>query len=220
MNAHPQEMLELVSVYALGGIDAATGECAVIREHIAHCDECQQEFRRSLSAATALGLSVAESPPAGLRNRILSALPSRVMKLPARRPMRWYIPAAAAAAIIIAAGVWWKTQFGQQQRWALTCMPAVVNCHARGVVTTAGVNMQLQIHGLAMLPAGKQYQAWMIMPGKAPTPEPVFSPTPIGDGLVAFTGTPVKGALVAITEEPSGGSTKPTTKPFLIAQID
>jgi Anti-sigma-K factor rskA len=220
MSDHSPEMLDLVSAYAIGGLDANTGECAGVRAHLAQCPLCQEEFRRSATAAAAVGMSAAHAPPAALRVKLLSSLPARVTALQSRRRLGWYVPAAAAAVLLIVAGVWWKTQLGQRQTWALSCVPTATNCHAGGMLGRAGANLVLHIHGLAPLPSGKQYQAWMIMPGKAPAPEPAFSPAASGNGSVSFAGAAVKGALVAVTVEPQGGSHSPTTKPFLIAKIE
>jgi anti-sigma-K factor RskA len=219
MSEHTPEMLELVWVYAAGGVEATTGECAAIRAHIAECPICQEEFRRGSAAAAAVGLAAAVAPPAGLRAKILASLPAATPRQVAHRGMRWYVPAALAAALLIAAGAWWRMQPGRDT-WLAQCVPAAASCHANGVLRAAGGNLELQVHGLAALPAGEQYQAWMIMPGRAPLPEPVFTATRAGDGLVAFAARPVKGAAVALTVEPAGGSLRPTTKPFLIAHIE
>jgi len=85
--------------------------------------------------------------------------------------------------------------------------------------TGAGVARNVEA-GLAALPAGKQYQAWVIPPGGVPQPEPVFSPDASGSGSVDIPSAPIKGALVAVTVEPAGGSQQPTSKPFLVATID
>ena len=97
----------------------------------------------------------------------------------------------------------------------------MTGCHASGVLTAVGSDhLHMQITGLAPLPAGKQYQAWVIPPGGVPKPEPVFSPDANGSGSVDIPSAPIKGALVAVTVEPAGGSQQPTTKPFLVAKID
>ena len=136
------------------------------------------------------------------------------------RAVSWYVPAAAAATVIVAAGMWWNAQHHALQSWAATCVPSATNCHAYGTVSVHGGILHVQLQGLAALPAGKQYQAWMIPPGGAPKPEPVFSPDTSGAGAVDMQESPVKGGIVAITVEKSGGATAPTTKPFLVAKLD
>lgn len=222
---HDDAMLELVAVYALGGIDATTGECAAVREHIAQCPICRDEYAVALAATAAIGLSASEMPPAALRDRILGSLPphSELALTPiSERPRTsWFIPAAVAAAIVIGAGLFWIGHRAPQQSWAAVCVAGAAGCHASGTVTVAGADrLRMHLRGLALLPIGKQYQAWLIAPGAAPKPEPVFSADERGDGSVEIPEAPVKGAVVAITVEPAGGSQKPTSKPFLIAKID
>ncbi len=217
---HTPELLEMVAVYALGGVDATTGECAELRAHIAQCPICQEEFRRNAATAAAIGRSAAQAPPPSLREKILASLPARVTPLAQRRQPTWFVPAAAAAAVVIAAGIWWNAHRQSGQTWAATCTPTAPSCHASGVLSVAGGALELQLHGLAALPSGKQYQAWLIMPGAAPKPEPVFSANQSGDGSVAIPEAPAKGDVVAVTIEPAGGSQKPTTAPFLVAKID
>jgi len=215
---HDEAMLDLVAAYAVGAVDASTGECAAIRQHIAECKICAEEFKVARAASAALGLAAAQAPPAALRNRILASLPPKVVPISRRRRSPWLISAAAAAAVLIA---WWSTHRTPQPSWAAACVPAAVGCHASGVITAAGSDrIHMQINGLAALPAGKQYQAWVIPPGGVPQPEPVFSPDASGSGSVDIPSAPIKGALVAVTVEPAGGSQQPTSKPFLVATID
>ena len=221
-NEHDEMMLDMVAAYALGAIDATTGECAVVRAHLAQCQTCRDEFRIARAATAALGLSAAQSPPAGLRERIVAALPSQVRPLRAgpSRQAQWFIRAAAAAAVIIAAGLWWTAHRQPAQTWAATCVPTANHCQAHGIVSASDGVLHVQLQGLSALPAGKQYQAWLITPGQAPKPEPAFSPDETGAGAVDMRETAVKGDIVAITIEKSGGAHAPTTKPFVIARLD
>jgi anti-sigma-K factor RskA len=215
---HDEAMLDLVAAYAVGAVDATTGECAAIRQHIAECELCREEFKVARAASAALGLSAAQAPPAELRNRVLASLPAKVVPLSGRRRRPWLFATAAAAVVVVA---WWSLNRTPHPSWTATCVPAITGCHASGVVTVAGNDrMHMQIDGLAALPTGKQYQAWVIPPGGAPKPEPVFSVDANGSGSVDIPSAPIKGALVAITVEPAGGSQQPTSKPFLVAKID
>jgi len=220
MTPHDDAMLDLVAAYAVGAIDATTGECAQVRAHLAQCAICREEFKIARAASAAIGLSAAQSPPAALRDRILASLPAKPVPIERARRSSWFVPAVAAAAVLIAVGLWWNTHHAAQQSWAATCAPGAIACHASGTVTLAGGVLRMQITGLAPLPAGKQYQAWLIAPGGAPKPEPAFSGDASGAGSVDIPETPVKGAIVAITVEKAGGSQTPTTKPFLVAKLD
>jgi anti-sigma-K factor RskA len=220
MTPHDDAMLDLVAAYAVGAIDATTGECAQVRAHLAQCAICREEFKVARAASAAIGLSAAQSPPVTLRDRILASLPDKAIPIARARRSSWLIPVVAAAAVLIAVGVWWNDHRARQQSWAVTCAPGAVACHASGTVTLAGGVLRMQMNGLAPLPAGKQYQAWLIPPGGPPKPEPAFSRDASGAGSVDIAEMPVKGALVAITVEKAGGSQTPTTKPFLIAKLD
>ena len=218
---HDEAMLDLVATYAVGGIDATTGECAAVRQHIAECAICREEFKIARAASGALGLSAAQTPPPDLRSRLLASLPAKVVPISRSRRSPWLIPATAAAAILIAAGLWWSGHRTPQPSWVATCVPNAAACHASGVITAAGADrLHMQIKGLAALPSGKQYQAWVIPPGGVPKPEPVFSPDASGAGSVDIPSAAIKGAIVAVTVEPAGGSQHPTSKPFLVAKID
>ena len=222
MNSHDDAMFELVSLYAAGAIDARSGECAAVRAHIAECASCREEFRRAAAAAAAFGRAAAQAPPPELLDRILASLPRRtnVILFESRRRRAWYAAGAVAAAVVIAAGIYWQVQRSSVRTWAAACVPNAPSCHANGDLTLRAGVMTLQLRGLAALPQGKQYQAWMIHPGAQPKPEPVFSPTAAGDGSVSFAEAPVNGALVAVTVEPRGGSRKPTSQPFVVAKIE
>jgi anti-sigma-K factor RskA len=217
---HTPEMLDMVAVYALGGIDATTGECAAVQAHLAECAICQAEYRQASAASAAVGRAAAQNPPAALRDRILASVSANVTPLALRRRVRWVWPTAAAAAVLIAIGAWWNTHHVPAQSWALNCTPAAQPCHIQGSLTAEPAGLRLQMHGLAALPPGKQYQAWMIMPNAAPKPEPAFSASANGDGDVMIPEAVAKGAIVAVTVEPAGGSRHPTTKPFLTSTIE
>ena len=222
--AHDRDMLDLVAVFALGGINATTGECAEVRAHLAECPQCREEYEVASAAAAAVGLSAAQAPSQALRGRILSALPSTparpVSSLPQRRRPPWVIPAAVAAAIVLAGSLWWNVHRAPPERWAAACAAGAADCHASGTVTAVGGVLQVRLQGLAALPAGKQYQAWVIPPGGKPKPEPVFGADQGGRAALDIPEAAVKGSIVAFTVEPAGGSRAPTTKPFLLAALD
>ncbi|WNI16757.1 anti-sigma factor [Actinacidiphila sp. ITFR-21] len=106
----------LTGAYAVGALPA--GEAADFERHVARCEACAREVRELRETAARLALAVAEVPPAGLRVRVLAALPD-VRQLPPRtrrRPAaagdrRWrprlpYLAAAACLAVAaVAAGV-------------------------------------------------------------------------------------------------------------------
>jgi anti-sigma-K factor RskA len=109
----------LTGAYAVG---ALTGrEAVAFDRHLARCDACAQEVRELRETAARLALAVAEVPPAGLRTRVMAALPEvrqlppetsggrrapvTVLPLTAGRRWRQRLPYLAVAACLALAGV-------------------------------------------------------------------------------------------------------------------
>lgn len=103
----------LTGAYALGALSDAEAE--EFARHLAQCPACAQEVRELRETAARLALAVAEVPPAGLRDRVMAALPevrqlppeaADVTLLPQSRRSRWRgLPALVAAACLAAAAV-------------------------------------------------------------------------------------------------------------------
>jgi anti-sigma-K factor RskA len=100
-------MLDDVAVYALGTLPPA--EARRVREHIASCAECREEYRRLRSTASLVGVSAEtigdprSCPSALLKPRIMSAIAKQTVPAPAAGPKMWpaYLVAAACLAIAI-----------------------------------------------------------------------------------------------------------------------
>ncbi|WUH91983.1 anti-sigma factor [Streptomyces sp. NBC_00433] len=101
----------LTGAYAVG---AVTGpEADLFRGHLRDCEACAQEVRELRETAARLAMAVAEQPPAGLRERVMSAIPEvrqlppdvpdAVVLAPARRGWRQRLPVLAAAACLAGA---------------------------------------------------------------------------------------------------------------------
>ena len=74
----------------------------------------------------------------------------------------------------------------------------------------------LVLYRLDSAPAGKTYEAWVIRGKRAPVPAGLFRGG--GPTFVPIRGKVRKGSVVAVTVEPAGGSSAPTTKPFVVSQ--
>ncbi len=235
--AHDDTMLDLVSLYALEALEPGGDEWRMIRAHLPGCAICQDEYRVAHAGVSAVALSAAEAPPPALRARIMSELPARTAPsnvVPLRR--RLFVALATAAAILVGVGAYLSTPTTTTPSaiapaptasktttptWMAACAPKLgPHCHANGTISALpSKSMTFAMHGLAALPRGKTYQAWVIAPGAAPTPEPTFLPDSRGEGSVVIPVAPRKGLIVAVTVEPAGGSRKPTTAPFLLGKI-
>jgi anti-sigma-K factor RskA len=121
----PHEMLDDVAVYALGVLPLA--EARRVREHLATCARCAQEYARLKPAAALVGLSAEtagdarECPSTLLKPRIMakvrSAKPRGSVAPPpaSRRLSVWpaYLVAAACIAIAIISSMWNVALTGQ-----------------------------------------------------------------------------------------------------------
>ncbi|MFI5523773.1 anti-sigma factor domain-containing protein [Streptomyces platensis] len=102
----------LTGAYALGALSEQ--ESAAFTRHLAQCPACTQEVRELQETAARLALAVAEVPPAGLRTRVMAALPEvrqlpprgrHATVVPLRRGMRHRLPYLAAAACLVVAAL-------------------------------------------------------------------------------------------------------------------
>ncbi|WP_405844518.1 anti-sigma factor [Streptomyces platensis] len=102
----------LTGAYALGALSEQ--ESAEFTRHLAQCPACTQEVRELQETAARLALAVAEVPPAGLRTRVMAALPEvrqlpprgrHATVAPLRRGMRHRLPYLAAAACLVVAAL-------------------------------------------------------------------------------------------------------------------
>jgi hypothetical protein len=111
-------------------------------------------------------------------------------------------------------------------------------------VYAAGDVLRVEAFGLAALPSGKVYQAWIIQPSGKQVPKPpsreflrfvldgfrsvdgglvtpvaFFVPDVNGDATISVPSGQPKGSLLAFTIEPTGGSQAPTAKPSVAAMF-
>jgi anti-sigma-K factor RskA len=206
---------ELTAAYALDALDPADER--VYEEHLAHCERCQEELAELSSAAAALAFAAGPaSPPAELRERILDAARAERPNVVPLRPRATRVLAAVAAVAAVAVvglGTW---SIVLQHRLdtvdsALTVRP--LEGASGFVIVRPNGQAQLAVAKLAPAPAGKTYEAWVIKGGAA-APAGTFA----GGGAASVTKLerPVRtGSVVAVTVEPAGGSSQPTTKPFI-----
>lgn len=105
----------LTGAYAVGALEER--EARDFRRHLARCEACDAEVRELRETAARLALAVAEVPPAGMRGRVMAALPA-VRQLPPEpsatqrslrrnwlRRLPYYALAACLAGAIACAGL-------------------------------------------------------------------------------------------------------------------
>ena len=164
------------------------------------------------------------APPAALRERVLEQARSERPNVVPLRP-RWAFPAVAslaavAAGVAIGLGVWASSLSSKLDS------ERAANARQAQIISVAGAEGSLLVSpsGQATLvvsmlgpaPAGKTYEAWVIVDGKA-TPAGTFAG---GEGkvAVALTQPVAPGAVVAVTLEP-GVMAQPTGKPLFSATV-
>jgi anti-sigma-K factor RskA len=197
---------DLTAAYALDALDPAEAEA--YERHLGQCEECREQLAELNEGAATLAFgTVAPAPPARLRASILDAAAaerSNVVPLLRRRWVARGLAVAAAAAACIVVGL--AVSLSQSSRpavsWKLSVGP-----------TGKAV---LAVSGLATVPHGEAYEAWLIPAGRPPQPAGLFSGSTTG---VRLHGTLPQRGVVAVTVEPAGGSNKPTTKPIASMSI-
>jgi anti-sigma-K factor RskA len=226
---HPSDLLP---AYALDCLDDA--EARTLAGHLAACPLCQAELEAYRGTVCALDLAAPEAqPPPELRQRVLHAVqassPQPLVTVDERlRPMPWrQLPASASSwqpalllllLLLLLSNLYLWQQFNRLRQEAppravVTLMGAETAPQASGVLvlTADGRQATLIVEGMPPLPAGQQYQLWLIENGQRSDggvfsvdiagyhTMPVTPPRPITD-YNAF----------GVTIEPAGGSPGPT----------
>ncbi len=236
------EMNEFYELYALGALET---ELAVqIDAHIAdRCEYCLEQVRSAVNVTAALsGLADSVEPPAAVRQRLLATItPAK----PARSRFNWWVPALAAACLaLFVITVASRQQLNSTQsrlervlgdrdqlRSAIELLSRSDTrtvqfgksdeaAHGRVLVNRKGgfVVVGSQLPSIAQ---NKTFELWLVPVKGAPQPAGLFRANANGEFVhihrEAFD--PSQIAAVAVSVEPEGGSSAPTTKPFLIVPL-
>ncbi|GAA2720840.1 anti-sigma factor [Actinocorallia aurantiaca] len=218
----------LLAPYALDALDDL--ERRRFEHHLAECASCAEELRGLRETTAMLGLAASSRPPAALRTRVMDEI-ARTRQLPpgtgARR--RWTLPglpllltaAAAMIAVIVFAG------YAALQSPAPGPTPpsdprvsAVlsaadarsVDVEAAGgtgtIVFSRSLNKAvITMSGLPEVPAGRDYELWLIGPRKPRSAGLMREETQVISSVDDAT-------HVGVTIEPEGGSPTPSSAPL------
>lgn len=217
------DVRELAGAYALRAL--TPDEQHEVEAHLAEC-ELHPDFVELRATARLLERAVPErEPSAALRDRVLAiaqpdAAPTAFRARASRRPMRVLAPFAAAAVLaVVAVGL---------LAWNLVLLggsddESVIRTSTEGpasrLVYVPGRQLAaLTIDGLQPAPEGHVYQVWVVR-GGTPRPDALFDAASGGRAIAAVNTELQAGDTVAITLEPRGGSSAPTTKPFVVIPI-
>jgi anti-sigma-K factor RskA len=209
------EIHELSAAYALNALEPE--QRAEFEEHLLRCAECRETVSIFQETAALLAHGVeAPAPPPALGRRIMEQARRESANVVPLRP-RWVLPATATVAAVAACaaiglGVW--TAILNNRLDARPEIVALEGTNGSLIVSSAGEGT-LMMDELGVAPAGKTYEAWVILDGN-PLPAGTFS----GGGRVAFalTREVPDGAVVAVTIEHAGGVQKPTTTPLFSSE--
>lgn len=204
-------MHDLAAGYALDALD--TEHEREFEIHLARCPECREQVALLTETANALAYAVpAAPPPAGLRDSILESARSERTNVVPMRP-RWAYPAAALAIAASCAAIFLAAWTGLRSPppRELTALP-LTGASGSLVRSNSGA-ATLVISDLRAAPAGKTYEAWVMLNGRS-LPAGLFTARSKTATLVLSRNLP-RGAIVAVTLEPAGGTPRPTTKPLV-----
>jgi len=219
-------------VYVLGALPE--DDCAAYEDHLAHCPACRAEAEELRVAAQAIPLSAPPMlPPASLKARIMAEVereaellasaggaPKPAPKRAKRRfGLRLPMPAVAlACAALIAGVVLGGVLFGADGGRTIDMQSTLPNASAELEMTDDGAI--LVANNLPTPPEGKVYMVWIQKPGQAPEPtSALFTPRRDGSATASVTGDMDDVETVLVNTEPLGGSTTPTSEPFLTASL-
>jgi len=185
-----------------------------------------EQDEMSEPAFAAIGLAVEPvAPPAGLRERILSAAePTIPVVAQQRRRLPWSLLAAAMVLISVAAFL-----VGQTVHREVVSGPTVFAMAGHGTLQGAAAKVTdlkadkiavVEFNGLPALPAGKVYELWLITADGRADAAGVFAPDSSGHTVVVVDRSLEGYSVMAVTVEigPAGVSS-PTQQPAMTGNI-
>jgi len=226
------DLHHLLAPYTLDALEA--DERSRFEAHLASCEQCRSELGGFQATAARLGEAESVTPPAGLRERVISLASTTsqehpvVTALSSRSRARQALPrlilaAAVAAAVVGIGGFVLERQRAEDLRVERAEMTAVLTADdatmkVRGaegggtvrVIASAERDAAVVV-GAALpdLDEDHTYQVWHMEDGE-PT-----SVGMLGDGPGMLYVAGIEGAeAYAVSVEPAGGSAKPTTEPI------
>jgi anti-sigma-K factor RskA len=218
---------EDLAAYLLDGLDPQ--DASGFRQHLASCARCQADERWLRAAVDVLPSSVQQlEPPPALRMRMMSTIRTEAAADQeseggeARRRLfgLGFRPAAALASVaILVAGIAGYL-IGKDEDTSVTTVraPAAQEQPARWSIVRTGDIAVLRVRRLPPPRPRHVYQAWLAR-GKQVEPSSLFTLQRDGSASAAIPDS-LKGVkAVMVSEEPKGGSSKPTSKPVLIAKL-
>jgi anti-sigma-K factor RskA len=164
-----------VAGYVLGALERA--ELTAFEEHLATCEECQREVAELQDLPALLeraqDVPAIEAPP-DLRERTFAAIERAAGRARRGRRLRLMLTGAAAAVLLVVAflGGVLLTQagpFADRGRVVTFALAAADGGPARGTAEARqvadGLEISMEVSGLAPNPPGTVYECWYVGPG-------------------------------------------------------
>jgi hypothetical protein len=216
--------------YALGIADEP--ERSEITEHLARkCPNCVPGITSAMATVTAMSGAVNVShPPRRLRKRVLAS----IEREPSRGRLASFLPWAVVAALsiaLISIGVSGRRETGDtsklQQALSILNDPASRDVSfgqsekpSRGrIFVSPGKGVVFIGANLPRLGSDKTFELWVIPVKGNPIPAGLFQTQSDASAVYVHSGPIENAAAIAVTVEPSGGSTQPTTTPFIVTKL-
>ncbi len=222
----------LSGAYAVDALDDV--ERQRFERHLAECADCRAEVDSLQEAAATLTETSSTTPPAALRDSVLSAI-STVRPLPPKAPVE---PArvrrfprllvAAAAVVALVGGGLLVAQPWAEDDARLTAASVIGADDVRALTVDVGgaeatLYVSDDLHRAALAtedmpaaPDGKVYQVWL-QDGDEMVPAGLMADT---DEPLLLEGDASDASAAGITVEPEGGSDEPTTEPVVLFPFD
>lgn len=218
---------ELVAPYAFGALDDAEHEA--FEEHLAGCADCVRELDAVRDALLVLAHAGGDSaPPASLRERVLTAIAqeTRPEAKPTRaKRRRWTLTLVPVFAVAAAVAIAVVLVTGSSTPGPLRGLGDYSTVALRGAGGQRAGTVYVGLTGktvvrasLPSAPAGKVYEAWVMVGGHVSDAEPAGL-FPGGTQYVALSKIAHPGDVVGFTLEPAGGSPQPTAQPLATARV-
>jgi anti-sigma-K factor RskA len=222
----------LSGAYAVDALDEA--ERTQFERHLAVCRECRAEVQSFSETAAIMAEAEAETPPAGLRDRVMADI-SAVRPFPPevsttettpahlapvvslrRRMLTTLLAAAAVVLLAVGAFTWqpWQhdhTTLADQIRQASDAVSVIEPVPGGGrltIIRSASLQRAVLI-GSDVPPAkaGTTYQMWLQQPGRGMVSAGLM---PDAEEPTVLTGDAATAKAAAVSVEPAGGSATPT----------
>ncbi len=235
----------LAGAYAVDALPP--DERAAYEEHVRACPECAQEVHELRATAARLAAACAQTPPAGLRHRVLAAIasirPLPPLAQPAAAPLPQLMPrllATAAAVALLLAGTFGVLAFQADRRADRLALDndrlidVLVAPDARGIggqvagggqatvmVSRERGTVVVLADDLAAVAGDRDYQVWLLGPGGTRTARSagLLDLDATGDAI-RLVETPLGNVTsIGLTVEPAGGSKRPTTPPVMLLHL-